>query len=749
MADINGSAASESLPGTIFGDTIDFSQGGNDTVTAGNGDDTLLAGAALTAADRLDGGANYDTLFLDGDYSAGLTLGSTTITNIEEISFVSGHSYRLTSVNGNVAASGVLAVNALNLQSSATTLYWDGSAETDGSFVFNDGIGADTLIGGQQADQFFLSGGSDVADGRAGNDEFTYFGSGFSLAASLNGGADFDTLKLNGAYAADIVLGGQIQNIERIELLGSFDYKVKTLDSLLTAGQSIRINGSFAAASDLVFYGAAETSGSFEIQAGPGNDTLTGGQGNDSIYADLGGNDRILGAGGDDLVLFYDTFTGADFVNGGTGNDVVGFEMDLSAGLSLGAANFVSVERFNIFGAFDQTITALDSLTAGGVTTEINSQNLGAAFSLNFNGSAETNGAFRVIGGFGADSMLGGAGADRLDGGYGNDTLSGGGGVDTLVGGFGSDLFFYTAGDVLEDDPLDTGVIDTVITAVTISLSGLGIQSIENITLTGTANANMTGNGLGNVLIGNSGNNILNGFGNTGIPADTMIGGAGNDIYYVYNTGDVTTELAGGGVDLVSSSVSRTLGANIENLNLSGVSNINGSGNTLANIINGNAFNNYLRGFEGADTLNGGTGSDTLQGGTASDRLNPGSDTTEDFIRFSAVADSTGSLRDIVTGMDLNNEDRFDFPAIPTSLAFVNTGTLNLATINANLATAVDAALAANGAVLFDPTAGDLDVSGHSFLVVDANGDGVYRPNQDYVVQLVNFTGTLTLDDFF
>jgi hypothetical protein len=32
--------------------------------------------------------------------------------------------------------------------------------------------------------------------------------------------------------------------------------------------------------------------------------------------------------------------------------------------------------------------------------------------------------------------------------------------------------------------------------------------------------------------------------------------------------------------------------------------------------------------------------------------------------------------------------------------------------------------------------------------VVDGNGDGVYTPNQDYVVQLVNFTGTLTLTDF-
>ena len=113
-----------------------------------------------------------------------------------------------------------------------------------------------------------------------------------------------------------------------------------------------------------------------------------------------------------------------------------------------------------------------------------------------------------------------------------------------------------------------------------------------------------------------------------------------------------------------------------------------------------------------------------------------------------AVADSTGSQRDVVTGMDLNNEDRFDFPVVPASLAFVDAGTLNLATINDNLATAVDAALGANGVVLFDPTGGDLNVGGHTFLIVDVNGDGVYKPNQDDVVELVNFTGALTLSDF-
>jgi hypothetical protein len=50
--------------------------------------------------------------------------------------------------------------------------------------------------------------------------------------------------------------------------------------------------------------------------------------------------------------------------------------------------------------------------------------------------------------------------------------------------------------------------------------------------------------------------------------------------------------------------------------------------------------------------------------------------------------------------------------------------------------------------VLFDPSSGDLNLAGHVFLVVDANGDGSYTAGQDYVVQMVNTAGAFSLDDF-
>jgi Ca2+-binding RTX toxin-like protein len=172
---------------------------------------------------------------------------------------------------------------------------------------------------------------------------------------------------------------------------------------------------------------------------------------------------------------------------------------------------------------------------------------------------------------------------------------------------------------------------------------------LENLTLTGTSAISGTGNALDNSLTGNSANNTLTGAaGNDildgGSGNDTMLGGAGNDTYLIAQASDVTTENANEGIDTVQSSITWTLGNNLENLTLTGTSAINGTGNTLNNVLTGNTLNNMLTGNAGSDTLNGQGGADTLVGGTGNDTYVLGRGYGADIVQEN---DSTSGNTDI------------------------------------------------------------------------------------------------------
>jgi len=108
------------------------------------------------------------------------------------------------------------------------------------------------------------------------------------------------------------------------------------------------------------------------------------------------------------------------------------------------------------------------------------------------------------------------------------------------------------------------------------------------------------------------------------IYGDTMTGLGGDDTYIINETHDTIVEQPGGGTDTALASVTYTLNANVESLLQQGSSNIDGTGNDLANQIVGNAGNNVLSGAGGDDVIKGGAGNDTLNGGLGDDNMDGG-----------------------------------------------------------------------------------------------------------------------------
>ena len=124
-------------------------------------------------------------------------------------------------------------------------------------------------------------------------------------------------------------------------------------------------------------------------------------------------------------------------------------------------------------------------------------------------------------------------------------------------------------------------------------------------------------------------------------------------MYVVDDSGDSITEGADEGQDRVETSIDYSLGSNIEDLWLTGLKDLKGTGNGLNNIILGNAGNNQLIGGAGDDVLLGGLGQDSLDGGSGNDTASYSTASTAVNVNLKTGSGSSGeALGDKLVGIE-------------------------------------------------------------------------------------------------
>ena len=605
-----GNTGANKLDGGALADTM-IGGAGNDTYTVDDSNDSIVE-YANEGTDQVNSAAASYTL---SDFVENLTLTSTV----------------------GAAGTGNEIANKITGNIGADSLEGDGGNDTltgnDGNDSLDGGEGADSLSGGKGNDVYFVD---DAGD------KITESGP----------STDVDTVQSDISY----VLG---TTLEVLELVGT--------DAIDGTGNALanKIDGTGGANVLSGLAGDDTLNGTF------GSDLLLGGDGNDLLKSFNDAN-TLVGGGGNDVFQFAGTGSGtiADF-NGLPGGDVI----DLQALLPIGVTAANATAFLDTDTTDGSTILLVDPDGSGkepfaevaellGVSTDLNGL-LANASILGIDNLVATP----VVGTSAGETLAAGAsstllqglgGNDTLNGSKDSDTLDGGTGSDSLVGGNGNDTYIVdSTKDVIADIGGDD---DRVQASISIDLNAAAYFAIEHVTLTGTAALNATGtDSENNLLIGNAGANILDGKGGD----DTLAGGAGNDTYTADSPSDVVIENPGEGTDQVNAAGGFTLGADIENLTLTGSANIGGEGNDLANKITGNTGDNQLLGGGGNDTLTDNGGNDFLEGGTGADSMSGGIgddiysvDSTADKVVESSASGGVDQVNSFITytlGSNLEN----------------------------------------------------------------------------------------------
>ena len=503
----------------IIDDVSGFSEIGNDFIDAGSGNDTVSTGFG---SDTVFGGDGADIVFGEGDNDLiyGGT-GSDSLYGEDGNDTIYGGEDPATSVNGSNTVTSTY--NVIHLGSGAEVDDNESNFANEyasallGSY---GGAGNELYNALQQASVTDSNANTSIDMDHTGTPEIITIG---GVAKMVDTGIVYNatvtfTDATTGTFTAVVIqtTDGEVYMMPEIS---------NNADNALLTSKPIQ---SISLDSINVGYTNITSSRLDADYALPGDsdtfgDLIDGGAGNDVIFGGLG-NDTIAGGDGDDTILYG---AGADTVVGGDGNDFI-----------------------------DDTA------------------------------AIEETGDNSLSGGAGDDTIFAGAGSDTLSGGSGNDALYGENDADTfqIEDGFGSDAIFGGEGGI-DDDAID---LATLTGAVTVSYSGneagtitsgidtLTFTEIERLILTGGADSvNAGADTVGINVIAGAGNDTIRG----GSGADTIQGEEGNDALYGQNGDDI---LIGGAGD---------------------------------DYFDGGIGNNTLSGGDGSDFFDIGTGNDTIIGG--------------------------------------------------------------------------------------------------------------------------------------
>jgi Ca2+-binding RTX toxin-like protein len=469
---VDGGAGDDLIDGGNNNDTIwggdgnDHIRGnhGTDTIFGGDGDDTiwLESHSSHDQYDEIHGGDGTDRV-------KSLTNGDMTFSEFgpdNSIEIIDGSSTP-SKVNGtgnddNLDFSNTTLVNISEIDAGNGNDRVTGSAGDDsidagkGDDTIHGGDGNDTIDGGSNNDKLYGGAGDDYLRGNKGTD-------------TLDGGSGNDTLVMEGRSDRDqddVFYGGAGTDTILAANDGDMTFNrfgaensIEHIDGGTSASEVKGTNNS-----DTLDFSNTTLTNISEIDAGRGDDTVTGSIGDDSIYGadhdDLlfggdgndtidGGahNDTLYGGDGDDVLRGGH---GTDMLYGGDGNDTFIMEgrSDRDADDELHGGDGIDTVMaadggdmtFENFTA-DNSIEVVDG---GSSASEIKGTN--DANTLDFSNSTLTN-ISEIDAGRGDDTITGSAGNDSIYGGDGHDTIEGGAGDDVMSGGHGNDLFIFRLGE--------------------------------------------------------------------------------------------------------------------------------------------------------------------------------------------------------------------------------------------------------------------------------------------------------------